>query len=66
MTPKRVIFPNPFFAWRYSAVIGRFHLKQGLCAFIAPKAAPSGKEWICIFILLISPGLHATSGRAIC
>ncbi len=36
-TPKRfaqrLIFPNPSFAWRYSAVIGRFHLKQCLWAF---------------------------------
>ncbi len=31
-TPKRFtqrfIFPNPSFVWRYSALIGRFHLKQ--------------------------------------
>ncbi len=27
-----------------------FHLKQCLWSFNAPKAAPSGKEWICIFI----------------
>ncbi len=53
-TPKRFvqrfIFPNPSCAWRWSAVIGRFHLKQDLWAFNAPKAAPSGKEWICMFI----------------
>ncbi len=47
---QRFIFPNPSFGWRQSAVIGRFHLQQCLWAFNAPKAAPSGKEWICTFI----------------
>ncbi len=31
-------------------MIGWFHLKQCLWAFNTPKAAPSGKEWICMFI----------------
>ncbi len=39
---------NSFF--QTPPVIGWVHLKQCLWAFTAPKASPSGKEWICIFI----------------
>ncbi len=89
MTPKLFaqwfIFPNPSFAWRWSAVIGRlvsfsFLLpvmsnkavlvsSAALCTALpwkqlfAPKAAPSGKEWICIFIQTNEK--RPTSGRAI-
>ncbi len=54
-TPKwfaqQFIFQTPPLCdgW-FPVVIGRFHLKQCLWAFYAPKAAPSGKEWICSFI----------------
>ncbi len=58
-TPKRLIFPNPSSVWRYSALIGRFHLKQCLwaqCYFVysvtvetaifnATKVTPSGNKW---------------------
>ncbi len=49
-----------------------FVLKQCLWAFNAPKAAPSGKEWICIFIQTNTKIKFSqvcaclTSGRAIC
>ncbi len=74
MTPKRLIFSNPSSSWRYSALIGRFNLKQCLwaqCYFVysvtmetAPKVPPSGKELICIFIQTNEK--RATSGRGIC
>ncbi len=48
----------------FSKPIGRFHLKQCLWAFNAPKAASSGKEWISIFIQ--TDAKRPTSGQAIC
>ncbi len=52
---SRIHFSKP-------TVIGWFNLKQCLGAFNAPKAAPSGKEQISIFIQTnvktqVSPGL---------
>ncbi len=87
MTPKRFvqqfIFPNPSFVlicgdWSISfkAV---FECSAALCTavteetaiFNASKAAPSGKEWNCIFIqtnlkIKFPRSACATSGRAVC
>ncbi len=74
-TPKRFtqwfIFPNPSSSWRYSALIGRFHLKQSAVLLCVQryrgngsKRTPSGKEWISIFIQTNEK--RATSGRGIC